>query len=189
VQDDSCRHVLARLDDAGLTAAVWDTTTDIQVPSFYCLLTDDRRETGHLGAGAGCHPSREIALLRALTEAVQVRMTYITGARDDLLPSEYTTAALAGKLGTARALMSFTGPARDFSGIVTGDGETCEDDLDWVLDRLGSAGLKQAVAVDLSKPEFGVPVVRVVIPGLEPADDHDGYVPGARALAIQDGRS
>ena len=39
------------------------------------------------------------------------------------------------------------------------------------------------MVVDLSKEDIGLPVVRVVIPGLEGPDDHDGYVPGERARA------
>ena len=34
--------------------------------------------------------------------------------------------------------------------------------------------------VDLTKQEFGIPVVRVVVPGLEGLVE-DNYVPGARA--------
>ena len=39
------------------------------------------------------------------------------------------------------------------------------------------------LAVDLTRPEFGLPVVRVVVPGLEGLDDVD-YVPGARARKV-----
>jgi ribosomal protein S12 methylthiotransferase accessory factor len=189
VDDNPCRMMLDRLHDAGLGVAVWETSTDVAVPSFYCLVTDERPEIGHLGAGAGCHPARGIALLRALSEAVQVRMTYITGARDDLLPNEYTTSAIADKLGKARALMGFRAPARNFREIAGLDSETFEDDLVWVLARLRSVGLNEVVAVDLTRPEFGLPVARVVVPGLEAPDDHDGYVPGARAAALREPRS
>jgi ribosomal protein S12 methylthiotransferase accessory factor YcaO len=37
------------------------------------------------------------------------------------------------------------------------------------------------VAIDLSRSDFGVPVVRVVIPGLEGDIKHPNYVPGLRA--------
>jgi ribosomal protein S12 methylthiotransferase accessory factor len=40
------------------------------------------------------------------------------------------------------------------------------------------------VVVDLTKPEFRLPVVRVVIPGLESQIDTESYVPGARARAV-----
>ncbi len=43
------------------------------------------------------------------------------------------------------------------------------------------------VAVDLTRPEFGLPVVRVVIPGLEAPDDDEDYVPGPRAQAARSG--
>ena len=47
----------------------------------------------------------------------------------------------------------------------------------WELDALRSAGLGEVVVVDLTREEFGIPVVRVVIPGLEgPA----GIVSGCR---------
>ena len=48
--------------------------------------------------------------------------------------------------------------------------------------------MKQVVTVDLTKPEFELPVVRVVIPGLEGPDDDDDYVPGTRARAVREHR-
>jgi ribosomal protein S12 methylthiotransferase accessory factor len=82
VDDDDCLEVLEQLGRARFTAAVWDTTTDVGIPSFYCVIVDRQHEVAHSGAGAGAHPSRAVALLRALTEAVQVRTTYITGSRE-----------------------------------------------------------------------------------------------------------
>jgi ribosomal protein S12 methylthiotransferase accessory factor len=40
------------------------------------------------------------------------------------------------------------------------------------------------VAVDLTKPEFGIPVVRVIAPGLEAPRDIPGWLPGRRARAL-----
>jgi ribosomal protein S12 methylthiotransferase accessory factor len=60
-------------------------------------------------------------------------------------------------------------------------GDTFEEDVNWELTRLRAAGLGQVVVVDLSRPGLGIPVVRVVIPGLEPLDNMPGYLPGARA--------
>ena len=65
---------------------------------------------------------------------------------------------------------------------------TCADDLAWMLDRLRAVGIGEVIAVDLTGPEFGMPVVRVVIPGLEGPDDHDRYVPGPRARGCGGGR-
>jgi ribosomal protein S12 methylthiotransferase accessory factor len=59
-------------------------------------------------------------------------------------------------------------------------------DIDWMLGQLRRVGITQALLVDLTMPEYSLPVVRVVVPGLEgpdkgPASD---YVPGARARAF-----
>src|SRR5438045_9258276 len=40
-------------------------------------------------AGYGCHPARQIALLRALTEARHTRLTVISGLRDDFRGDTY----------------------------------------------------------------------------------------------------
>ena len=50
-------------------------------------------------------------------------------------------------------------------------------DLRWELERLRSAGIRPVVAVDLTRPDFAIPVVRVVIPGLEGDIRHPHYVP------------
>jgi ribosomal protein S12 methylthiotransferase accessory factor len=39
--------------------------------------------------------------------------------------------------------------------------------------------------VDLTREDVGIPVVRVVIPGLEAPHDDDGYLPGPRAMAAR----
>lgn len=188
VEDFACREVLNKLAYAGLTVGVWETTTDIGVPSFYCVAIDGQREGSHLGAGAGCHPARQIALLRALTEAVQVRTTYITGVRDDLSPEEYTASGKTEKQRWARTLMGSPAPGRPFADGPTHESETFQDDFAWMLGQLKAVGIEQAIVVDLTRPEIGLPVVRVVVPGLDGPDDDDSYVPGPRARAAREGR-
>ena len=187
IDDAACRDVLDRLEAAGIDVAVWDVTTDVGVPSFYCLITERDGQDGHLGAGAGCHPSRGVALLRALTEAAQTRMTYISGSRDDLSPDEFTHGGVGEKLDSARELIGYKTPMRDFRQCPTRTADTFEDDLAWLIDRLSTIGIEQVVAIDLTRPEIRIPVVRVVIPRLEAPHDDDDYLPGARATAAMEG--
>ena len=187
IDDEDCTLVLAQLERAEFAVAVWDVTTDLGIAAFYCLITDRHREHAHSGAGAGAHPARAVALLRALTEAIQVRTTYITGSRDDLRPDEFTPPAIAHKLRRARALMSEGVARRHFRDVPTYDSRTCAEDLAWMLDRLRAVGIREVMAVDLTRPEIGVPVVRVVIPRLEGPDDHDRYVAGPRVLELRGG--
>ena len=41
------------------------------------------------------------------------------------------------------------------------------DDIEVVLGKLMECGFDQVVAVDLTRPELGVPAVRMIVPGLE----------------------
>ncbi len=54
--------------------------------------------------------------------------------------------------------------------------------------RMRAAGIRQVAVVNLTKPAFRLPVVRVVIPGLEAAleEDKGDYLPGPRAMALLD---
>jgi ribosomal protein S12 methylthiotransferase accessory factor len=58
-----------------------------------------------------------------------------------------------------------------------------EGDTHVALRKLQRAGLRQAIVVDLSRPELPVNVVKVVVPGLE-GYMFDFYTPGRRAKAF-----
>jgi ribosomal protein S12 methylthiotransferase accessory factor len=184
VDDPGCREVLARYERAGVAVFVSDITSDIGVPAFSCTIVDrepnSHRPIAPMG-GYGCHPARGVALARALTEAAQSRLTVISGARDDVRaggrgPDDDLDAAhrFLDRYGDAP-------PERGFNEAPDCAHDTVEDDVAWELDRLRSAGIHQVVVVDLTRSEFRIPVVRAVIPGLEPLHDIPGYVPGARA--------
>jgi ribosomal protein S12 methylthiotransferase accessory factor len=191
VDDPACRRALDTLAGAGMSVLVWDVTSDVGVACFYCLVLGRGDDPADPEFGGGCHPSRGIALLRALTEAAQARVTYITGARDDFTPDDYSAAGRARRFRGCRALLETHVPARDFRAVPTRDAETLREDVDWVLERLRAAGIDEAVVVDLTKPELGLPVARVVVPGLEGPDKgaRGDYVPGRRARAAQGGQA
>jgi ribosomal protein S12 methylthiotransferase accessory factor len=71
----------------------------------------------------------------------------------------------------------------DFQEVPTFDGGTSQQVLDWLLERLRRTGIQQVIAVDLTKSQFGIPVVRIVIPYLEGDDSSTKYSRGPRANA------
>jgi YcaO-like protein with predicted kinase domain len=190
IDDAKSLAILDLLARARLDVGVWDITTDVGVCAFQCLIVERAGETGHIGVGAACHPARATALRRAVLEAAQVRTTYIIGSREDIEPVDYDPAVLRNRTAEAHALMRSTERARDFRSAPSMTCETPAAEVAWLLDRLRAVGLKQAIAVDLTQPEFGIPVVRVVVPGLEGSDHHHSqYWPGPRARAAQVRRS
>jgi len=116
-----------------------------------------------------------------MTEAAQIRLTYIAGIRDDLPPSDYTESA-EEKLGAALLdAVSQAAEARSFRDVPSLDTDDVAVDLRWELERLRAVGVERIIAVDLTRPDFGIPVVRMVIPGLEWDCTHRDYIPGPRA--------
>jgi ribosomal protein S12 methylthiotransferase accessory factor len=186
VDDADCRELLGKYEAAGVAVTAWNVTTDIGIAAFLCEIRDRAgSDPGRLRRfhGSGCHVDRGIALARALTEAAQTRLAYIAGVRDDLSLAEYESteppneeithalhAALAREFGAA-AFASVPSLADDDLGA----------DLRWLLARLSASGIDRVIAVDLTRPEIEVPVVRLIVPGLEWDPHHPNYRPGSRA--------
>lgn len=187
ITDPDCGALLDKFASAGFSVRVWNATSDIGIPAFLCRIRNpapgDPRWLQRF-QGSGCHPDRGIALIRALTEAAQTRLTYIAGIRDDLLPARYeepANAEIADAL--ADALAEESEPVL-FEGIPDLAGDDLAQDLRSSLARLHAIGIDRAVAVDLTRPDLAIPVVRVVIPGLEGDPRHPSYAPGPRVLRV-----
>jgi len=94
VDDPGCGKALGLLDRAGMSVAIWDMTCDTGIPAFICRIAEQRRPAvvaDYDAEGMGCHPHRNVALLRALTEAAQSRLGFISGARDDATDWEHAS--------------------------------------------------------------------------------------------------
>ncbi|WP_037313336.1 YcaO-like family protein [Ruegeria halocynthiae] len=187
VDDKRCRQAMSMITEAGLEMGLWNTTSDIGIASFRCVICEGGAQPGHIGIGDGCHPDRAIALLRAVTEAAQTRLTYISGARDDLDPSEFTDQAKTDRARYVRDLIDGAAPRQKFADCPSALTSSFDEDLELLLDRLAATGMSQVVTVDLSRPGFDIAVVRAVIPGLEAPHDDPDYVPGPRAQRVMEG--
>jgi ribosomal protein S12 methylthiotransferase accessory factor len=182
---------LDRFAAVGVALRAFDATSDVGVPTVLCLAADeDESSEIQPELGSGCHPDPMVALARAVSESAQVRLTRIAGARDDLLPESYAASQRAVRARAASEWLRATPPGttgRDCRALPACAGKTLRQDLEAILARLSAAGVNEAVWVDLTDPEIGVPVVRVVVPGFEgPATKAGGgYVPGERAQRLQ----
>jgi YcaO-like protein with predicted kinase domain len=183
VDDEDCRKTLEKYIRAGVAVDVWEITSDVGIPTFRCSIherTPDPLHYGYPALGMGSHPSRPIALLRALTEAAQSRLTYVAGSRDDTFREDYARARNGNRSLGGTGEVNPDAGRRRFSDGLHWEGESFESDVAWELERLRSAGIKRVIVVDLTKPEFRLPVVRVIVPGLEGAFFAHDYAPGAR---------
>jgi YcaO-like protein with predicted kinase domain len=182
INDPLCRSVIERLRSADVHVVVHDIASDIELPAYECTIFDSPDETRWslkgFRRGAGAHLAPQVALLRALTEAVQSRLTMIAGSRDDLFWSAYE----GDDPAALRAELRAEPPSRAFRTMSLATA-TFEGDCTTLLSMLRRVGVTSVVCVPLTRPELGVPVVKIIVPGLEGTVEADEYLPGARALA------
>src|SRR5262249_58540800 len=119
-------------------------------------------------------------LIRAITEAAQSRAADIQGSREDI--RYWRRRAGDGKLPSDP--WNLTKPSHMNRSIATAGVRNSDirDDILWMVERLAENGLHQIFFVNLTDPVLGIPVVRVIVPGLEFVAI-DEYRVGKRALA------
>ncbi len=151
------RSLIERFARAGLATIISDVSGPIGLPCFEATIAHPDAPSWY--GGAGCHPSRATALLRALTEAAQSRLTIIAGSRDDILRGSYRKAIRARQAIPHLFLRSYrSAPALPHAPM--------PDTLREIVRRVRAYTGASPLAVDLTRPEFGLPVVHVVAPGL-----------------------
>ena len=173
---------------AGVDVILRDITSDIGIPTMAAVADDVQlKDPMLLVMGMGTHTSARIAAMRALTEVAQSRLTQIHGAREDT-----PVALLRKRMGYDRTKrmnaywFKDNGTVR-FSDIASCDTDDFRKDIRMMIDRLDRQGLDRVIVVDLTREEIGIPVVRVIVPGLE-AFAMDPERRGRRAREAQDRR-
>lgn len=161
VENPFCRGLIERFRDAGFRLALYDITWELGVPVTIADAVAD--DLPNVWRGSGCHPDPAVALSRALTEAAQARLTYIAGARDDLMPFRPLR-----HMGEVFEIFREPAPERSFEHLGDLSTTRVEDDLATVLERLEQHGFTP-YEVDLTRPELGVPVVSLFVPGFKEA--------------------
>lgn len=150
-----------RLEKAGVAVRLYVVPTLSDTPLFACELNDLSKDGAAYAAsqGRGCHAVPEIALFKALAEALQARLTVIAGARDDLFASHYT----AAKRGIRVAFGLPLPPGMDgvgWSAVAPGPGTP-----EALVGALARAGYPQVAIVDLGS-RHGFTIVRAFVCGL-----------------------
>lgn len=178
---------IALVQQAGLQLAFYDIASDIALPTILCTIERDVMTGEGAGirrsAGVACHPNAPRAALAALLEAVQTRLTYISGARDDIGPDQY--AVHMDATGARRAAIGDRSPIRSEwnGGSDKGPIGGPIGLLRQALNALKEAGIRQVYVFPLGGEELGIRVVRMLVPNLEAALEQGPIRLGARGLA------
>lgn len=168
VTDPTACSLLEAFSKAGVEIVLHDLTSDIGIPTIAAASDDPvLRDPGLLTLGMGTHTSTPIATLRALTEVAQSRVTQIHGAREDTTEANKRRSIGYDRVKRLNRYWYEEKSTVPYSALASCDTDDFLDDIRVVTDRLAAVGLDRVIISDLTRPETGVNVVRVVVPGLE----------------------
>ncbi|MDP3396358.1 MAG: YcaO-related McrA-glycine thioamidation protein [Methanoregula sp.] len=168
IDDPVIQDMQKKFADAQVEVTIRDITSDIGIPTIAAVADDVLlKDPSLLTIGIGTHTSARIAVMRALTEVAQSRLTQIHGAREDT-----TIADLRKKMGYERAkringYWYRDNGTVDYKTIPSSDTDDFLKDINNIIAALAKQGLFRVIVVDLTRVEIGIPVVRVIVPGLE----------------------
>jgi ribosomal protein S12 methylthiotransferase accessory factor len=161
--------ILEKFQNAGINLYLKDITSEFKIPSYVAAIDDPITQNPLLLArGIGTHVDPEIAVIRALTEAAQSRCTFISGHREDLTQDDYKKQKDYQKLKEEMEYWFGENPKKSFKIPAKREKTTMVQDVITMLEAVAKKGFHRAIVVNLTRPELGVPVVRVIVPGLEP---------------------
>jgi ribosomal protein S12 methylthiotransferase accessory factor len=155
-------RLVRKFHQTDLKVYLRNLTCTAGIPTIDCTIAE-RSPTGVPNAhgGTGTHPDARVALTRALTEAAQSRVACIQGGREDLpeIIRSRTPCDVDLRFGGGEEIA--------FSDIVSYEHPSINEDVELILQRLSQSGFGQVLAFDLTRPEVGIPVVRVLVPNAE----------------------
>ncbi len=173
-------RLLEAFSRQGVEIKLKDITTDVGVTTIGAASDDvATNDPEMLAIGVGTHLDPEIAAVRAITEVAQSRATHKQGVKVNAKLQRATREMGYEKIKMLNRLWySDLDRKVNLEDIEDRSTDYVLDDIEVVLDRLMDANFEMVIVSDLTRPEVGVPVVRVIIPGMECSTmdpDRSGY--------------
>jgi ribosomal protein S12 methylthiotransferase accessory factor len=179
---DRIENCLRRIEEANLRLHLFDISTDYNVPVFMAMILDLSGRSAGTFSGYGCHVNAEIAAIRAITEAVQGRACYISGARDDMFRRQFLIMKHMdqAKLHEMFSELPVGLPLSDYRTLSFPD---VRSELRYLLKLIKQFGISEVFVKEMGSYVNGaVHVVRVFSPQCEPFR-FDSWTPGLRCLS------
>jgi ribosomal protein S12 methylthiotransferase accessory factor len=183
---EELEKIVSAIENAGLFPFLFDITTTLNVPVFGCALFDTNPDGAGTFGGYGCSLNPSLAAKRALLEACQSRLGYISGARDDMYRRDFLLLKKVDQkkaIGTARLLPSAANWSESVCQYGNPTFETIHQELTHLLSQLQTRGIFKIYTRTLGEEHFGdsqLVVVRVITPQLE-ALKFDSWASNGRA--------
>ncbi|MEN6321573.1 MAG: YcaO-like family protein [Syntrophaceae bacterium] len=169
IEDDPANqfiiNIFEKFENASIEIVAKDITSDIGVPVIAAFSRDLAYPTMKPIDGFGAHLDHRVAMIRSLLEIVTTRALFIQKFGIERM-CEPVTAYLGDHIDNDDARFY----AYNQKGLRDIEVDYTEDillDIRNIIRKLVARGLDTAIAVDLTRPDTGIPTVRMIVPGLE----------------------
>ncbi|OJH35287.1 hypothetical protein BON30_39220 [Cystobacter ferrugineus] len=162
-----CHELAKSYQRLGREFWVLDLTTDLGIPSFAAISRDVTRTPERISMGFGAHLEARIGILRALTEMNQfLPLLELAAAGASPGESEFTRWLETATLAQHPYLAPAEGALADTAAYLARPGsEDLREDVERCVGMARRLGLETLV-LDQTRPDVGLPVARVIVPGL-----------------------
>ena len=168
IDDPMLAEMQKKFSDAQVEVTLRDITSDVGIPTMAAVADDVLlKDPTLLTIGIGTHTNARIAVMRALTEVAQSRLTQIHGAREDTVTADLRKRMGYDRVKRINGYWFKDNGTVDYGNLRSFDSDDFANDIRFAIEALNKQGLNQVIVVDLTREEIGVPVVRVIVPGLE----------------------
>ena len=168
-KDSVPAQLIAKFEAQGIKVHLKDLTSDLGIPTIGAAADDTvTKDPELLTIGVGTHPNPEIAAIRAITEVAQSRTTHKHGMKINAQLQKKSQELGYEKIKAINHMWYGDNEKKIYLEDMPDQSTPYVlDDIEVVLGKLMECGFDQVIAVDLTRPELGVPTVRMIVPGLE----------------------
>ena len=167
---DNVREIVERAERHGLSLKVRTVPNGYGLPFFAAFVFDLKNPSRRtFNGGWACDVNRDIALVRAVTEAAQSRVAFIHGGRR--VPASQVTNSTSDETQLVRQHMQGVSDSRQKTSLADipdpGFADTLEEQFDLVISRLRRVVQEPLYRVVLTPADSPLQVVRLIVPLLE----------------------
>lgn len=169
IADENLRDLIGGFTSKGIKLHINYLSLDFQIPAFGVLGFDQAPpyfDSYSFYSSVGVHTDKTVALTRALTELAQSRASFLYALKNKELSVGETSALPASVIRAHSQVLDPSG-LRSFEDISESSREDISEEIRWIVEVLKGKGCEVLIK-DLTHPSIGIPVVRVLVRGLQP---------------------
>ena len=171
----SLQQIKQLVEEAGHELVIKYGFNEFNLPFFIASVIDGfKKEPLYINGGYGCHFDKEISILRAATEALQSRLIFIHGGRDDLIKTykkyvPYSFEQRATLFDELKAYLYDSSETINFQDIEEMDWKCTdlESYLEMLVNFLKDLGFPLVLRLAYTQPDEPIQIVKIIVPKME----------------------